>query len=248
MIVPHLLDANMNSYAPTTILVGDPNRASMLANEFLRDVIQVNSYRGFLGYTGSYKKAPVSFQSTGIGTPSAAIVVEELIKLGVKNLIRIGTCAGIDNLSLFDKIVATESFALDGTSLYYSRNRKVNFFLKINSLIARPSKKMLASLDKASELIEAKIVTVDNYYNSHLRQDIVYWKTLNINAVEMETSIIYLLAQKNNIEALSTMVVSDVFGQDDSYQTSLTSSSKRQTLNQTLCDLTQSLLDIFLLK
>src|SRR3712207_8490364 len=61
-----------------------------------------------LGFTGTYKGKPVSVQTTGMGCPSASIVTEELVQLGAKNLLRVGTCGGYDaDLQLGDLIVAT---------------------------------------------------------------------------------------------------------------------------------------------
>ena len=72
--------------------------------------------RGMLGYTGTYKGEPVSVQATGMGCPSASIVAEELIQLGVKNLLRVGTCGGYSReLRLGDLIVATSATPKDGT-------------------------------------------------------------------------------------------------------------------------------------
>jgi purine-nucleoside phosphorylase len=61
-----------------------------------------------LGYTGTYKRVPVSVQATGMGCPSAVIVTEELIQLGGQNLLRIGTCGVYSrDLRLRDVVVAT---------------------------------------------------------------------------------------------------------------------------------------------
>ena len=66
------------------LLPGDPLRARRVAEELLQDARQVNGERGMLGFTGTYKGKPVSVQSTGMGAPSAAIVVEELVQLGCR--------------------------------------------------------------------------------------------------------------------------------------------------------------------
>ena len=73
--------------------------------------------RGMLGYTGSYKGKPVSVQATGMGCPSAAIVTEELIQLGARNPLRIGTCVGYSReLRLGDLVIATAATPNDGRS------------------------------------------------------------------------------------------------------------------------------------
>jgi purine-nucleoside phosphorylase len=105
--VPIHLRAEAGDYAEACLLPGDPLRAQYIAETYLDNPIQRNHERGMLGYTGEFEGRPVSVQSTGMGCPSAAIVVEELIQLGVKRLLRVGTCGGLQpDLTLGDLIVA----------------------------------------------------------------------------------------------------------------------------------------------
>lgn len=92
--MPIHVRANPGDYAEACLLPGDPLRARYIAETFMEDVVQRNSERGMLGYTGTFNGAPVSVQSSGMGCPSAAIVIEELVQLGVKKLLRVGTCGG----------------------------------------------------------------------------------------------------------------------------------------------------------
>ena len=86
--------AERGELAESVLLPGDPRRARYVAENFFEGAKLVTEERGMLGYTGSYKGIPVSVQTTGMGCPSAAIVTEELVQLGAKNLLRIGTCGG----------------------------------------------------------------------------------------------------------------------------------------------------------
>src|SRR5919199_490681 len=86
--------AEPEDFAQSVLLPGDPRRAKYIAENFFEDARLVTEERGMLGYTGTYKGEPVSVQTTGMGCPSAAIVTEELIQLGVRNLLRVGTCGG----------------------------------------------------------------------------------------------------------------------------------------------------------
>ena len=114
--VPHVpihLRANPGDYAEACLLPGDPLRAKHIAETFLTDVVQVNAERGLLGYTGRWEDKPVSVQGTGMGCPSATIVFEELIQLGVKRLLRVGTCGGLQpDHALGDLIVAISAIPL----------------------------------------------------------------------------------------------------------------------------------------
>ena len=122
--MPIHLRAEPGDYAPAVLLPGDPLRARRVAEEFLDDARQVNGERGMLGFTGTHEGTPVSVQATGMGCPSAAIVIEELMQLGADRLIRIGTCGGLQpDLELGDTIIALSAVPADGTARAYTRRR-----------------------------------------------------------------------------------------------------------------------------
>ncbi len=118
--MPIHVRANQGDYAEACLLPGDPLRAKYIAETFMEDVVQRNSERGMLGYTGTFNGKPVSVQSSGMGCPSAAIVIEELVQLGVKKLMRVGTCGGLQpDLSMGDLIVALSATPADSTATHY---------------------------------------------------------------------------------------------------------------------------------
>jgi uridine phosphorylase len=82
--------------APDAILVGDPGRALMLAQELLEQPKMSNHARGLWGYTGrTTAGAGLTVQATGMGGPSAALVLSDLAELGVRRAVRIGTGAAL---------------------------------------------------------------------------------------------------------------------------------------------------------
>src|SRR6476619_1805429 len=93
--MPIHLRGNPGDYAEGCLLPGDPLRAKYIAETFFDDPVEVNHERGMLGYTGSFRGQRVSVQSSGMGCPSAGIVIEELTQLGVKKILRVGTCGGL---------------------------------------------------------------------------------------------------------------------------------------------------------
>ena len=119
------LHAEVGDYAPLVLLPGDPNRARTIATRFDGGIEGgvtrlVNDNRGMLGYTGTYEGTPVSVQSTGMGTPSISIVGEELLRLGAKQLIRVGTCGGIaPGLKTGDLVIASSAAPTDGATRTY---------------------------------------------------------------------------------------------------------------------------------
>src|SRR5438876_503818 len=88
--MPIHVRAEPGDYAEACLLPGDPLRAQYIAETYLDNPLQRNSERGMLGYTGEFEGRPVSVQATGMGCPSALIVAEELVQLGVKRLLRVG--------------------------------------------------------------------------------------------------------------------------------------------------------------
>ncbi len=83
--------------AERVLLPGDPGRALALAQLLLESPLMFNHHRGLWGYTGTADdEEPLTIQSTGMGGPSAAIVLHELISLGVTRAIRVGTCGALD--------------------------------------------------------------------------------------------------------------------------------------------------------
>jgi uridine phosphorylase len=105
--------------AERVLLPGDPHRALAVAQVLLEKPARMfNHSRGLWGYSGiAADGEPLTIQSTGMGGPSAAIVCEELITLGARRLVRIGTCAALDDgLELGALIAAETVLALDGAS------------------------------------------------------------------------------------------------------------------------------------
>src|SRR4249919_2692732 len=83
--------------AAEAILVGDPGRALMLAQELLAEPKMSNHARGLWGYTGTTEAGrELTIQATGMGGPSAALVLADLTELGVRRAIRVGTCVAIE--------------------------------------------------------------------------------------------------------------------------------------------------------
>jgi uridine phosphorylase len=103
--------------AANAILVGDPGRALMLAQELLQQPKMSNHARGLWGYTGrTHAGDALTIQATGMGGPSAAVVLADLAELGVRRAIRIGTCVALDaRSSLGESIVVGEAHYIRGS-------------------------------------------------------------------------------------------------------------------------------------
>lgn len=103
--------------AADAILVGDPGRALMLAQELLEQPKMSNHARGLWGYSGrTLDGAELTIQSTGMGGPSAAIVLTDLAELGVRRAIRIGTCRALGGRCRLGEPLIVEAAVAGGGS------------------------------------------------------------------------------------------------------------------------------------
>lgn len=111
--------ASRGDVAEWVLLPGDPGRARRIAERFDKKRL-VAENREYVLYTGTYRGVEVSVCSTGIGGPSAAIALEELIRVGGRNFIRVGSCGGRqEDIPIGSLIVVTGAFRGEGTSLAY---------------------------------------------------------------------------------------------------------------------------------
>jgi DeoD family purine-nucleoside phosphorylase len=204
--MPIHVRAEPGDYAEACLLPGDPLRAKYIAETFFDDAVQRNAERGMLGYTGTFEGKPVSVQATGMGCPSAAIVFEELVQLGVKRLLRVGTCGGLQpDMQLGDLIVAVSAVASDRTV-----DKLVNFephtptadFGLVHSAVH-------SAKELGKPVRVGPIVSSDLFYNPDEGQ-YERWSTRGVLAVEMEASVIFTLGALRKVQAGCLLTVSDV--------------------------------------
>jgi purine-nucleoside phosphorylase len=188
--------------AERVMLPGDPGRALLLAQALLEQPKMFNHNRGLWGYTGiATDGRQLTIQSTGMGGPSAAIVITELAELGARRLLRVGTCGAIDpSLALGDLLIASESIALDGTSRALGANERTG-----------PSEELLSALIEAAEgrVAAGPVVSTDLFYDT--KEDAERgWLAAGAMAVEMEAATLFALARRRGLVAGALLLVSDV--------------------------------------
>ncbi len=205
------LRAEEGDYAPLVLLPGDPNRARRIAERFdSGSVRQVNDHRGLYGFTGTYEGTPVSVQTSGMGTPSLSIVVEELLRLGARKLIRVGTCGGIaKGLTTGDLVIATAACPVDGATTTYLHGEA--YAPAADFVLTR------ALVDGAERAgIEARtglVASVDVFYNTD--DDYAQrWRERGVLAFEMEASALFFLAARAGVQAACALTVSDVLSEE----------------------------------
>ena len=213
------LRAEPSDYAPLVLLPGDPGRATMIAGLFdggVENARLVNQHRSLLGYTGTYNGVPVSVQTSGMGTPSFAIVMEELIMLGVKRFVRAGTCGGIGRgLRTGDLVVATASVPADGATSTYLHGdpfAPAADFGMTRALVD-------SARARGTEPTVGVVQSVDVFYNP----DTDYaskMRSRGVLAVEMEASALFYLAMReqgrgNDVRGACVLTVSDTLAPED---------------------------------
>jgi purine-nucleoside phosphorylase len=198
--MPIHLRAAEGDYASAVLCPGDPRRATYIANTFFDPGFRcVNEERGMLGYTGTFQGRPISVQSTGMGAPSAGIVFEELIMLGARRLVRVGTCGGLQpHLRMADT-------ADDRTPIRYADMEGFAPSATF-SLVERAA---ALSREVGDRVFVGPIVTSGLFYDPD-PATFGRWKRLGHLGVEMEAAMMYTIAAIKGVEALAMMTVSDV--------------------------------------
>jgi DeoD family purine-nucleoside phosphorylase len=213
-----ILRAERADYAPVVLIPGDPGRATWIAEKFdggREAARQVASHRGLLGYTGAYKKAPVSVQTSGMGAPSMAIVVEELLHLGVERMIRVGTCGGIGRgVKTGDIVIATAAAPVDGATQTYLHGDPYAPAADYDLL-----RRLVDTAEKHGQTAHVgPIASVDVFYNPDPDYT-TRWRSRGVLALEMETSVMFYLAARAHAAgaraaAASILTVSDVLSEE----------------------------------
>jgi DeoD family purine-nucleoside phosphorylase len=188
--------------AQRVLLPGDPGRALRLAQELLERPVMFNHNRGLWGYTGKAADGEqLTVQSTGMGGPSAAIVIAELADLGARRLLRVGTCGALDPaLALGDLVVATEAIAADGTSRA----------LGASGTLPPDAELLDALVSAADEHVSAgPVVSTDLFYDGPEDGERA-WIAAGAVAVEMEAATLFALARRRGLQAAALLLVSDL--------------------------------------
>lgn len=212
------------------LLPGDPDRATLVAESFLENPQRYNDYRHLYGYTGTYRGVPVSVQTTGMGCPSLAIVVEELVRLGAKTLIRIGTSGAVDpRVSPGDIVVATASVANEGTSRHYLREEP--YSAVADFAVTRA----LAEAAQASHLpTHVGLIQTDDGFYAVRDGEVEELANRGVLAIEMEASALFLLGKLRGVRAGCILVASNNIGDPKFVEQSVLDGAVKEMIRTTL--------------
>jgi DeoD family purine-nucleoside phosphorylase len=207
--------------AERVLLPGDPGRALRLAQELLEEPRMFNHNRGLWGYSGVAKHdgCALSIQSTGMGGPSAAIVASELIDLGARRLLRVGTCGALDAaLALGDLVIASAALAADGTSRALGAGKRVAADPLVVEALGRAgeaagaagasSTRAGASGAGGARIHTGTVVSSDLFYDARGREAV--WAADGALAIEMECATVFALAAGRGVSAGALLAVTDL--------------------------------------
>ncbi len=178
------------------MLVGDPRRAERIA-KMLESAKLVNENRHLYVFTGFYKGKRITIATTGMGAPSTAIVIEELVNLGGKYFIRVGSAGGIDTkLNVGDVVIATGSVRDDGTTPYYLKQ----------SFPAVPDFDVAQTIIEVGKEIKKDIaygvvISEDPFYIPYSDKEMELFLKANVKAIEMESGCVFIVSQYRGVKA-----------------------------------------------
>lgn len=200
------IEALPGQVASTVLITGDPLRAKHYAETWLEDAVCYNHVRGMLGFTGTYRGKRISIQGTGIGMPSTALYVHELIHYyHVKCIMRLGTCGAIQRqLNLGDLIMATEA---------HGDSWATRTFLPPGIVSSRPSQQLLQLAEHAAQHLNIDVkqgpaFSTDLFYSEDAHR-YEPWAKQGALGVDMETQLLYAMTAYYQVKSLALLTVSD---------------------------------------
>lgn len=193
--------------AKYAILPGDPKRIDSI-KEFLTEVEELEYNREMRSISGYYKGIKILGISTGMGGPSTAITIEELNNIGVKYIIRVGSCGALDpKIKLGNLIIVNGAIRDEGTSKAY-----------VESIYpAIPDTNLLINIIEAAKMCKVKYFigkarSHDSFYIDNEEEVNKYWAKKGVLGSDMETAALFTLGSIRGIKTasiLNTVVESD---------------------------------------
>lgn len=218
MSLQYHLKIEEGDVAPYVLLPGDPKRVEKVAAHWDEARLVANN-REYVTYTGTYKGAPISCTSTGIGCPSTGIAMEELARAGATTFIRIGTCGTFqDYVNNGDMVIFDSATRHDGASHLYAPPEfpAAAHYEVINACVKATKEMNLpfhVGTTRSADTFYASHPdpgsSFNNYWQSYWKDFFEDMKRLNVLGAEMEASIIFVLARVWGLRAGGLSVVLD---------------------------------------
>ncbi|MDZ7849676.1 MAG: nucleoside phosphorylase [Halodesulfurarchaeum sp.] len=204
---PHL-QVEAGDVNEIALLPGDPGRVDRIAGH-CENATTVAENREYKLVNATYEGVDLSIVSTGIGSPSAAIAVEELERVGVETVIRVGTIGALQaDIEIGDMIVATGAAKDEGTSKRYEKSEfpAVPDYDVLTALVdAAEANEERAAADGAGDDAASRVhvgpITTDDAFYAETDAYVEAWEDAGILAVEMEAAAIFTIARRKGMDA-----------------------------------------------
>src|SRR6056297_1547204 len=213
--VQYHIEVGEEDVADAVLLPGNPERIEKIT-QFWDSADEKAKHREYRTVTGDYEGTPISVTSTGIGSPSATIAVEELARVGADTFTRVGSCGAIQpEMDVGDLVITTGGMRQEGTSKAYVRDEypATADFEIVSALVA-------AAERLGYDYHTGVTMSADSFYSGQGRPGfegfeaagsdelVENLKEANVKNIEMEASAIMTLA---NIYGLRAGAVCSVF-------------------------------------
>ena len=205
----HLKEGDVGEYV---LMPGDPGRAEVIARYF-DNAVHVATNREYVTYTGFLDGVKVSVTSTGIGCPSSAIAMEELVRVGAKTFIRVGTSGSIQPGTQSGELaIVTGAIRDEGTSLHYmpAEFPAVAHYEVVQALRKAATTKGLAHRVGISQSKDSFYGEVEPEHSGVTQRLLDRWKAWEIGGAicsEMEASTLFIVASMLRVRAGGIMVM-----------------------------------------
>ncbi|MFW9855841.1 MAG: nucleoside phosphorylase [Candidatus Thorarchaeota archaeon] len=199
-IQPHLRITEVSEFC---LISGNPDRVPIIASN-LKESQKVASNRGLVSYTGKTPNfnVSVSVLTTGMGSPSTAIILEEAYRAGGRVFIRIGSCGALKlDMKIGDVVIPYAAIRDEGTSL--------NFAPLAFPAVASPEiyERLSHSARKLKTDFHSGIVWTTDIYYSTVKDQYKTWAKCGANTVEMESALLFVFGIAKNVKTGSILVV-----------------------------------------
>lgn len=184
-------------------IAGDPNRVPRIT-ERMKDAVELSRYRGLVSYRAyTPGGVGVTVATSGMGTPSALIVVEELAKLGAKCIIRIGTCGGVNpQMNTGDVLVPFGAVRDDLCSTNYA---PLPYPAVASPDVYQALLTSILALLPANRIRVGIVWSTDIYYDRRDGNPLDVWTRCGVQGIEMESSLLFVFAQTQGIRSGSIL-------------------------------------------
>jgi purine-nucleoside phosphorylase len=202
-------EAKPEDFARTVLMPGDPLRAQYLAENYLEHVQTINTVRGMLAFTGTYKGKPISVMGSGMGAPSMGIYSYELFTYyAVESIIRIGTCGAlVPEINVGDLVIALAS----STNSNYAHQYHLGGTFSACATYELLEKAVSAVRSSGVSFWIGNVLSSDVFslYNAEGKAGFQQWARLGCGAIDMESYSLYCNAAYCKKKALTILTCSD---------------------------------------